>query len=378
MKYYETSYEDYLQSLEKFNLHPYVENITSKMTTICNLIFYGPSGVGKYSQVLNFLKKFSPSNLKYDKKITINTDKQDYTYQISDIHYEIDMQLLGCHSKMLWHELFYQIVDIITIKSDKKGFIVCKNFHYIHNELLEIFYSYIQQYTNINSPIQIYFIIITENVSFLPNNILNSCKIINMKRPIKEEYIKLNDIKCKNYEPTDNDNCVQDSLESKLSLFLKRTTNNIPVKNSVKFHSTMENINENDITNIKELNYLSQCDVVPLDIFNSVNDSIIDEMVSKSFSLSAFRDLIYDILIYNLDATECIWYIFHHFICNESLNSKDATDVLMKCNSIFLHYNNNYRPIYHLENILLYIVTKINAPKKSVKNIKNRKKQAII
>ena len=146
------------------------------------------------------------------------------------------MQLLGCHSKMLWHELFYQIVDIITIKSDKKGFIVCKNFHYIHNELLEIFYSYIQQYTNINSPIQIYFIMITENVSFLPNNILNSCKIITMKRPIKEEYIKLNDIKCKSYEPTDKDNCVQDSLESKLSLFLKRTTNNISVKNLSLIH----------------------------------------------------------------------------------------------------------------------------------------------
>ena len=27
MKYYETSYEDYIQSVEKYNLHPYIENI---------------------------------------------------------------------------------------------------------------------------------------------------------------------------------------------------------------------------------------------------------------------------------------------------------------------------------------------------------------
>ena len=120
------------------------------------------------------LKSYSPSNLKYDKRITISTEKQNYTYQISDIHYEIDMQLLGCHSKLLWHEIFYQIVDIITMKSDKIGFIVCSNFHHIHNELLEIFYSYMQQYSNINSHIKIYFIIISENISFLPNNILNS------------------------------------------------------------------------------------------------------------------------------------------------------------------------------------------------------------
>ena len=110
MKYYETSYEDYIQSVEKYNLHPYIEKQFLTMKELCNIIFYGASGIGKYSQVLNFLKSYSPSNLKYDKRITISTEKQNYTYQISDIHYEIDMQLLGCHSKLLWHEIFYQII----------------------------------------------------------------------------------------------------------------------------------------------------------------------------------------------------------------------------------------------------------------------------
>jgi hypothetical protein len=80
------------------------------------------------------LKKYSPSHFKYEKKITIQTDKHTYTYHISDIHYEIDMSLLGCNSKILWNEIFLQIVDIISVKAEKVGFIVCKNFHMIHGE----------------------------------------------------------------------------------------------------------------------------------------------------------------------------------------------------------------------------------------------------
>ena len=82
MKYYETSYEDYIQSVEKYNLHPYIKKQFSTMKQLCNMIFYGASGIGKYSQVLHFLKSYSPSSLKYDKKITISTEKQNYTYQI--------------------------------------------------------------------------------------------------------------------------------------------------------------------------------------------------------------------------------------------------------------------------------------------------------
>ena len=148
MKFYETHYEDYYHSVEKYNFHPLLEEQYKKfpkhISGFENTIVYGPGGSGKYSQVLYLLKRYSPSQLKYEKKITACTEKQSYTYKISDIHYEIDMALLGCNSKQLWHEIFIQIVDIVSMKNDNKfGVIVCKNFHSIHNELLEIFYSYI-------------------------------------------------------------------------------------------------------------------------------------------------------------------------------------------------------------------------------------------
>ena len=36
----------------------------------------------------------------------------------------------------------------------------------------------------------------------------------------------------------------------------------------------------------------------------------------NSISFTNFRDIIYDILIYNLDAVECLWYILTYFIQN--------------------------------------------------------------
>ena len=75
MKYYESNYDEYLCSYEKFNLHPELDYIKKSLPKILhelkNMIIYGPSGVGKYTQMLSILQNYSPSKLKYDKKIFI-------------------------------------------------------------------------------------------------------------------------------------------------------------------------------------------------------------------------------------------------------------------------------------------------------------------
>lgn len=322
MKYYETTFDEYVSSCEKNNLHEELNiQLPDKIENVENLIFYGPSGIGKYTQVLKNIKKYSPTQLKYQKKITITTEKQEYIYPISDIHYEIDMALLGCNSKTLWHEIFYQIVDIISIKETKVGFIVCKNFHETHNELLDIFYSYIQQYNNINAIIKLNFILITESVSFLPNDILNSFTIINIQRP--NDYTKI-------------------------------------MKKENHFEENMKYIENKDIMNIKEMNHFSQCKLedLPSDIFNIICDNIIDEILGNK-DLFKLREKIYDILVYNLNATECIYYIFSYFINNGYFNEKDINEMINKLYIILMQYNNNYRPIYHLETIFVYMITKL-------------------
>ena len=314
MKFYETHFEEYITAIQKQNLHPKLEKIYKKfpatLQELKNIIIYGPSGVGKYTQMLHLIKKYSPTELKYEKKISVNYNKQSYFFKISDIHYEIDMTLLGCNSKLLWHEIYTQIIDIISAKTDKSGIIVCKYFHEIHSELLDNFYSYMQKNNAIS--IDIKFIIITEELSFISDNILNCCEIINIGRPSKSNYNK----------------CLKYKLPAKFNL--------------------------ENITNIKTLNLFNEELMLP---YKMICNKIIDNMTKiDDLKFLKFRDILYDIFIYNLDITDCIWYILSTHIKENRIKKKDLSDVLIKTYSFFQYYNNNYRPIYHLEKYLFYLI----------------------
>ena len=120
MKYYDTKFEEYLQSYFCMPLHKKNQNIYNKfpekIADLPNLIFYGPEGVGKYTQSLASICKYSKSKLNYEKKICITYNKQSYYIKISDIHFEIDMELLGCNTKIIWNEMYNNIVDIVLSK----------------------------------------------------------------------------------------------------------------------------------------------------------------------------------------------------------------------------------------------------------------------
>lgn len=361
MKYYETHYEEYLNSLDQYNLHPEVLNITTppKKTDFGNMIIYGPSGVGKYSQMLSIIKKYSPSELKYDKKMVLQTEKQSYIYRISDIHYEIDMGLLGCNSKIIWHDVFLQIVDIVSVKTEKIGIIVCKNFHAIHTELLEIFYSYMQQYNHPQLNLQIKFILLSESVSFIPNRIINNCYLIQIKRPDKEQYININkESSLVRPPPSFVDQTCMQKFMNKIH---NPKTRQLGSKNISNYLTEM--VDTSGLLNIKEMKSFSVCNSnteMPKDNFNIICNSLIEAMNNPSgLIITEFRDLLYDILIYNLDAMECIWYVLYHFMCSNQIKSENFSEILSKTYTFSKHYNNNYRPIYHLESIFFYIINKI-------------------
>jgi hypothetical protein len=379
MKFYESHYEDYIQSVKQYNLHPELDGILKRITKnihlLENIILYGPTGSGKYTQSLKIIHPFSPSGLKYDKKINMQTEKYEFIYRISDIHYEIDLSLLGCNPKTIWHEIFMQIVDIISVKQQKIGIILCKNFHTIHAELLDIFYSYMQQYTHSFSNIQIRFILLTEHVCFIPNNILKCCRIISVKKPSIDDYIQTSFIntdinintntdisipnKTNEIEEKENEKCreTEPSFTSKI-WNIKR----IPYS-FTKLHTITNNIRSENIMNIKEMKSFalvkSQEDI-PLDIFDIICNNIIHEIEhSDQIILTHFRDTLYDILIYNLDVAECFWTILIHFIKKNAFDQKDISDIIDRTYLFFKYYNNNYRPIYHLESILFYIIMKL-------------------
>lgn len=269
-----------------------------------NIVFYGPPGVGKYSLILKYIRKYSDSKLKYCRKITITFDTKTYQIQMSDVHYEIDMAIFTYNSKLLWHEIYQQLVDIITTKG-KPGIILCKNFHEINNEMLDNFYNYMQH------PL-ITFIIMTEHVSFIPDNIIQRCAMVYVPRPTKEQYEKVCTL------PTPLSEMTKDEEDMSTIINIKcpsMTPSHIPICNQI-------------------IKYMED---------------------TTNFDYFTFRNHIYTLLVYNIDVYSSVWYILNHFIKTRNFTGTVVTDVIEHLIK-FLHlYNNNHHNIYHIEYFLCYL-----------------------
>jgi Cdc6-like AAA superfamily ATPase len=317
MKFLEANFIDYTQKSSICNLHPEIKSLFNNFTEDniydSNIILYGPAGVGKYTQALNIIKVFSPTNLKYERKINFQFHKKfEYIFKISDIHFEVDMELLGCNAKILWNDIYNRILDIISARPNHKGIIICKNFHKIHSELLDNFYSYMQAIDHKNTLLS--YIIITEQISFLPDNILKRCSVFPIKRPTKKQYEK--------------------ALHMKLTI-------NLPQIQNIK-----------DIL-IKDTQLISP----NKKIIAPIIDSIIHY---KTLDFLELRDNLYNIMIYHLDMTECIWEILTAILKQYPLEQEKICDILSELYKFFRYYNNNYRPIYHLEKFILYLCKVVN------------------
>ena len=371
MKYYDTSFEEYIQSIEKYPFHPEVlekiDAIPNDFSQFQNTIFYGPPGTGKYSCALSLIQKFSTTKMKYDKKISVFNEKfekksqkdkpgdkkktnavsfsrkVDFVYRLSDIHYEVDMALLGCNSKTLWNDIFFQIVDIVSVNSKKRGIILCKNAHAIYNELLDVFYSYILhplKYYNI----EIKFILLTEHLSFLPSNVRENFRIIHVKRPNVEQHVEVLKKQSRNIFGTNNFACIKDNEVNELS-------------------QNLTLLGTDAIENLKEIHLLKRGppNELPPNVFNVIIDDIIQKMCNPDrMNLSDLRNSLYDMLIYNLDATECISYIVFHIIRQQMITEENANALLQDVYSFLKYYNKNYRPIYHLEGIVMNMMEKMH------------------
>jgi len=306
-------FEEYINEVDKHNYHPDLVKIYDKfperIEEFKNLLFYGKSGVGKYSQMLYSIKRYSPSSLKYEKKMCISLQdkkKSDYFIKISDIHYEVDMSLLGCNAKTLWSQIYYQICDAVKAKqTNKYGIIVCKNFHEIHNELLDNFYSYMNDVSFLK------FVILTEGVSFIPDNIVNACRIVGLKTP----------------------------TISSLQSFVKKTIKK-----------------ETQIVNLKDARGHFKELVEPHSLICS---KIIKMITTDDVDFLKFREYIYSLFILQYDMPECIWYVVKYLISNKYVVCGDILDVLSNEYEFYYLYNNNYRPIYHLEKLFLTLRQKI-------------------
>ena len=322
MKFFETRFEEYVLASSVHNFHPRlkvkIDSFPEELSLLKNIILYGSPGVGKYTQALNIISRYSVSSLKYEKKTIIpySNGKNQYVCKMSDIHYEVDMSLLGCNAKTLWHDIYNHITDIIGGTSHKTGIILCKNMHLVDHDLMETMYSYMQN-NCVLSPIQVRYIFISESVSFLPDNIIQCCEIVPVPKP-RVVSVKKHVRKC-NMSITDG--CIS------------RTVN---LKSLYSPHSH------------------EQVEVYEIIVHNiiSIVSGGIDNIV-----FSELRECIYDLFVYDTNIHLCIWHVLSTLITSGAITNENIDVCVENTFEFFKLYNNNYRPIYHVESYLYKLMT---------------------
>ena len=190
---------------------------------------------------------------------------------------------------------------------------MCTNFDEIHWELLDIFYKYINiEYKNI----QVKFIIITKNIGFFPKEIVDKCDLITLSRPTKTSYNKILD---------------------------------------KKMH---KDIKTKDITNIKNI----KTDISQLqNPYSIIGNKLMNQIINyKDIDFIQLRDELYNLLTYNINIEETIWYILSNLLENGYVSEDQLFDIHSNINKFLKLYTNNYRPIFHLEKIMLYFCKIVN------------------
>ena len=300
---------DYLDAYNTFNIHeelvPVFADFPKELKNVNHMIFSGPSGVGKYTQALALISKYSKSALKYERKAIISQNKDQYYYKLSDIHIEIDMEMLGPSAKSLWLEIISQLYDIINSLNKKEFIVLCKNFDKTRDELMDIFYGYLN---NVSSGINLKYFFIVENPSILPEPILNISLILPIKRPSVTNYKKVAQIKSMSKSET----------------------------------KKIENIKDIMIGNV-------YCDYNK-EIVNRIIDVIENY---DSLDIKVLRNHIYDIFTYNLCVKTCIKDIVFGALKVFDLSNEKIKNIFLETNNFYRLYNNNYRPIYHIENLII-------------------------
>ena len=153
------------------------------------------------------------------------------------------------------------------------------------------------------------------NYSFLPNSIIDICQIISLKVPAKYNVKKIGKSKA-----------------------IINFDNNI-----------------NYIKNFKDIIYLKH-----IEYNKDYINNIYNKIINNNIDFNVLRNDLYDLLIYRIDINTFIWELIELLIINNNIDCNQCNHLLIKTFNFIIQYNNNYRPIFHLENYILYLIKIVN------------------
>lgn len=312
-------FEDYVKAkCDDYDIHPNITEANSRIHStnrLSNVIYYGPDGVGKYSCALDYIRRFSPSNLAYEKRMTVDTSKGEVVIKISDVHFEIDIGLLGCNAKHIWSEIIKHINDVVALRKEKKAFVLCKGFHEIHPELLDSFYSYMQTTNRSN---RIAYVILTNTLSFLPDTILKRCITFSVARPSRQMLSRM--------------------------------------------HKVGRDAETHNIVNLRQWKNGSTGHhrrFIVDDVVEMLCNMKSEDDTSK-FDFIELRDKLYCVFVLNHSAWATIWEILSSLLALGKVPADKENEVVDETYRFLELFSNNYRPIYHLERYTYFLATIVN------------------
>lgn len=272
------NYDKYLQQIKLTKKKETYFDLDLSETNLNHYLFYNKSNYNGYLYSLQAIQKYSPSNLKYSRKIELQMNNNEYFFNISDIHVEIDFTLLGVNECNIFQELFVHIKENM-LHNKKFIILLCLNFEHIKKELLKIFYSFMND-------ISIKFIFISNQISFLEDNILNN-------------------------------------------VVIKRIEN--------------KNLHEKNDKIIPNSNILCINEIVGI-------------IMHKNKSFVEIRDRLYNLLIKNYNIYDCVMNILFKLMELKYIDKDNVDKIFKKTIHILKKYNNNYRSIFHLEHLIIFLM----------------------
>ena len=169
-------------------LHPRVLERTDRLPTSLRdmgpVIVHGPPGSGKYSIALTIAAGFSPSGLRYEKKMVVEGEGKGphcrSSVLMSDVHFEVDMGLAHCGSRAGWGCIHRSIVEAVQIRKVKAAIVLCRGVHRADRDLLGALGGFMRPMA---SGVELHYILVTDHLGALSQGVRGRCRILAVPRP---------------------------------------------------------------------------------------------------------------------------------------------------------------------------------------------------
>ena len=306
-------------------MHPLCVHHMCDQRYLNNKIYYNVDEDKTYNLIRTDLQvQGGNGSIPHEHVIPVETSKIVYNMRISEIHYEVDVMVLGCNHRQLWDDIFVKIYDIVRAKPPGRRFgtVVVRGFQHVHPDLHDVFYGYMQRMRH-DLTVDISFYIQTSCVSFIHRSILDACEHVNV---------------AKRY----NDMVEIGRTISAQSSPLRKSLSSSKMKGLIDCGA--EGPSEPLVSRVHE----KACDEL-------IHYVLEDHRCTKNVMFNV-RDKLYNIMFLYLDMHKSMWYV----VCrlSEEIQADDETmfrmtDAYVRC---FNGFNTNYRPIYHLERFVVCLL----------------------